>query len=44
MDKFIAVRVKLQTAKRFQEFPKTHFKWHTEATPSMLVFSILNIL
>lgn len=38
MDSFITIRFKRETAKRFQEFSKKHFKSHTEAMATMLDF------
>ncbi len=42
MDSFITIRFKRETAKRFQEFSKTHFKSHTEAMATMLDFFFYN--
>ena len=42
MDSFITIRFKRATAKRFQEFSKTHFKSHTEAMTTMLDFFFYN--
>ena len=42
MDSFITIRFKRKTAKRFQEFSKTHFKTHTEAMSTMLDFFFYN--
>lgn len=42
MDSFITIRFKRTTAKRFQEFSKTHFKSHTEAMATMLDFFFYN--
>jgi hypothetical protein len=42
MDSFITIRFKRDTAKRFQEFSKTHFKSHTEAMATMLDFFFYN--
>ena len=42
MDSFIGIRFKKQTAKRFQEFSRTHFKSHTEAMATMLDFFFYN--
>jgi hypothetical protein len=42
MDSFITIRFKRQTAKRFQEFSKMHFKSHTEAMATMLDFFFYN--
>ncbi|MCX2838271.1 BfmA/BtgA family mobilization protein [Salinimicrobium sp. MT39] len=42
MDSFIGIRFKKETAKRFQEFSKTHFKSHTEALDTMLDFFFYN--
>ena len=42
MDSFIGIRFKKETAKRFQEFSRTHFKSHTEAMSSMLDFFFYN--
>jgi len=44
IDTSIAVRVKLETAKHFQKFPKTHFKSHTEAMPSHVGFFYFDYL
>jgi len=38
MDSFIGIRFKKETAKRFQQFSKTHFKSHTEAMATILDF------
>ena len=38
MDSFIGIRFKKETAKRFQQFSRTHFKSHTEAMATMLDF------
>jgi phosphoribosyl-ATP pyrophosphohydrolase len=38
MDSFIGIRFKKETAKRFQEFSRKHFKSHTEAMATMLDF------
>lgn len=38
MDSFITIRFKRETAKRFQEFSKKHFKSHTEAMMAILDF------
>ena len=43
-DTFITIRFKRETAKRFQEFSKRHFKTHTEAMTSMLDFFLYNEL
>ena len=42
MDSFITIRFKRDTAKRFQEFSKTHFKSHTIAMATMLDFFFYN--
>ena len=42
MDSFIGIRFKKETAKRFQEFSRTHFKSHTEALETMLDFFFHN--
>jgi hypothetical protein len=42
MDSFITIRFKRATAKRFQEFSKTHFKSHTEAMSTILDFFFYN--
>ncbi len=42
MDTFITIRFKRETAKRFQEFSKTHFKSHTETMATMLDFFLYN--
>ncbi|NJW52721.1 BfmA/BtgA family mobilization protein [Salinimicrobium oceani] len=42
MDSFIGIRFKKETAKRFQEFSKTHFKSHTEALDTILDFFFYN--
>lgn len=42
MDSFIGIRFKKKTAKRFQEFSRTHFKSHTEAMSTMLDFFLYN--
>ena len=42
MDSFIGIRFKKETAKRFQEFSRTHFKSHTEALTTMLDFFFYN--
>ncbi|MGO3181280.1 MAG: BfmA/BtgA family mobilization protein [Aequorivita sp.] len=42
MDSFIGIRFKKETAKRFQEFSRTHFKSHTEAMATMLDFFFYN--
>lgn len=41
-DTFITVRFKRETAKRFQEFSKKHFKSHTEAMSTILDFFHFN--
>lgn len=41
-DSFITIRIKRDTAKRFQEFSKKHFKTHTEAVATMLDFFFYN--
>lgn len=42
MDAFITIRFKRETAKRFQEFSKTHYKTHTDAMAGMLDFFLYN--
>ena len=42
MESFIGIRFKRETAKRFQEFSRTHFKSHTEAMATMLDFFFYN--
>jgi hypothetical protein len=42
MDSFITIRFKRKTAKRFQEFSKTHFKTHTETMETILDFFFYN--
>lgn len=42
MDSFITIRFKRETAKRFQEFSRKHFKTHTEAMATMLDFFFYN--
>ena len=42
MDSFIGIRFKKETAKRFQEFSRTHFKTHTEAMEAILDFFFYN--
>lgn len=42
MDSFITIRFKRKTAKRFQDFSKTHFKTHTEAMENILDFFFYN--
>ena len=42
MYSFIGIRFKKETAKRFQEFSRTHFKSHTEAMSTMLDFFFYN--
>ena len=42
MDSFIGIRFKKETAKRFQEFSRTHFKSHTETLETMLDFFFYN--
>ncbi|WP_163516767.1 BfmA/BtgA family mobilization protein [Gelidibacter japonicus] len=42
MDTFIGIRFKKETAKRFQEFSRTHFSSHTEAMATMLDFFLYN--
>ena len=42
MDSFITIRFKRATAKRFQEFSKTHCKSHTETMDTMLDFFFYN--
>lgn len=41
-DSFITIRIKHETAKRFQEFSKKHFKTHTETMSTMLDFFFYN--
>ena len=38
MDSFITIRFKRATAKRFQQFSKSHFKTHTQTMEAMLDF------
>jgi len=38
MDSFIGIRFKKETARRFQEFSKKHFKSHTNTMTAMLDF------
>jgi len=42
MDAFINIRIKRETAKRFQQFSKTNYKTHTEAMAGMLDFFLYN--
>ena len=42
MDSFITIRFKRKTAKRFQQFSKTHFKTHTETMENILDFFFYN--
>lgn len=42
MYSFTGIRFKKETAKRFQEFSRTHFKSHTEAMSTMLDFFFYN--
>ena len=42
MDSFTGIRFKKGTAKRFQQFSRTHFKSHTEAMATMLDFFFYN--
>lgn len=42
MDTFIGIRFKKETAKRFQEFSRTHFKSHTETMEAILDFFFYN--
>ncbi len=42
MDSYITIRFKRKTAKRFQEFSKTHFKTHTETMEAILDFFFYN--
>lgn len=42
MDSFITIRFKRKTAKRFQEFSKTHFRTHTETMEAILDFFFYN--
>ncbi|MCG2462517.1 hypothetical protein K8352_17280 [Flavobacteriaceae bacterium F89] len=42
MDSFIGIRFKKKTAKRFQQFSRTHFRTHTEAMAEMLDFFFYN--
>ncbi len=42
MDSFIGIRFKKETAKRFQQFSRAHFKSHTEAMAVMLDFFFYN--
>ena len=42
MDSFIGIRFNKETAKRFQQFSRTHFKSHTEAMATMLDFFFYN--
>lgn len=42
MDSFSTIRFKRKTARRFQEFSKTHFKTHTETMEAVLDFFFYN--
>jgi len=42
MDAFINIRIKRETAKRFQQFSKTHYKTHTDAMVGILDFFLYN--
>ena len=42
MNSFTGIRFKKETAKRFQQFSKKHFKSHTEAMATMLDFFFFN--
>ena len=42
MEPYNGIRFKKETAKRFQEFSRLHFKSHTEAMDTMLDFFIYN--
>ena len=42
MDSFTGIRFKKETAKRFQQFSRKHFKSHTEAMATMLDFFFFN--
>ena len=42
METFKTIRFKRETAKRFQQFSKTHYKTHTEAMEGMLDFFFYN--
>lgn len=42
MDTFITIRIKRKTAKRFQEFSRTHFKTHSDAMEGILDFFLYN--
>tara|TARA_R110002033_G_scaffold66981_3_gene117986 strand:- start:32140 stop:32520 length:381 start_codon:yes stop_codon:yes gene_type:complete len=42
MNSFIGIRFKKETAKRFQQFSRTHFKSHSEAMATMLDFFFYN--
>ena len=42
MDSFIGIGFKKETAKRFQQFSRIHFKSHTEAMATMLDFFFYN--
>ncbi|MEO2073453.1 MAG: BfmA/BtgA family mobilization protein [Zunongwangia sp.] len=42
MDSFITIRFKRETAKRFQEFSKSHFKTHTQTMEAILDFFLYN--
>lgn len=42
MDSFITIRIKRETAKRFQKFSKANFKTHSEAMATMLDFFLYN--
>jgi len=42
MNEYIGIRIKKETAKRFQEFSKRHYKTHTETLAGMLDFFYYN--
>lgn len=42
IDSFSTVRFKIETAKRFREFSRKHFKSHSEAMATMLDFFLYN--
>ncbi|WP_416441536.1 BfmA/BtgA family mobilization protein [Leeuwenhoekiella sp. A16] len=42
MDSYTGIRFKKETAKRFQQFSRKHFKSHTEAMATMLDFFFFN--
>src|SRR5660397_155928 len=42
MKMYINIRFKKKTAKRFQQFSKTHYKTHTDAMAGMLDFFLYN--